>query len=410
MTFPGFVARRLVSASRKSRYFSWISALTMSGIAISVAAMIVVLSVINGFEHELRRRLMVANAHVMLYRFPYGIDNPEAYERTLRERFGDEVVSVGPFVYQETAARYRNLMEPVTVRGVAAAPEGGGLDFSGMVQPRQGLDMVLADDGSGGVAPVILGRDLMGLLGLKEGDVFELISTDDSVVRTPVSFRAIGRLNTGLSSYDRKFILMSMPRAQAFFGMRQAVTGLEIGLREPLRSREIGEAMAAATSLTLKEWQSLNKTLFAAMKTERVVIALIVAMVSLVASFNILTSMFVAVSQKQRDISILKALGASNVQVGMIFLNQGLLLGFAGAAAGIAAAFLLNELLARYEIVKLPEIYILTRLPVEQDPWLFGGVATASLLLAAAATVMPVWLATRVQPGDGFQMRGTLEE
>jgi lipoprotein-releasing system permease protein len=163
--------------------------------------------------------------------------------------------------------------------------------------------------------------------------------------------------------------------------------------------------MISKYSLSIREWQSYNRPLFEAMERERVVILVITAVVAGVASFNILITIFVAVSQRQRDISILKALGASNRQILSLFLKQGLIIGVIGGILGMILAVGISAVLERYQFVDLPDLYLLARLPMSYDWWVYAIVGGLSLLVAVLAGLFPAWQASRVDPVEGF--RGT---
>jgi lipoprotein-releasing system permease protein len=196
---------------------------------------------------------------------------------------------------------------------------------------------------------------------------------------------------------------MSLPTAQRFFNMGHKVTGLEIGLEKPWDSPKIAEKMSAKYTLSIKEWQSFNRPLFEAMQMERVVILLITGLIAGVAGFNILTTIFVAVSQRQRDISILKALGATNRQVLLLFIKQGIYIGVIGGLIGMGLAVLISAVLERYQFVDLPDLYLLARLPVSYEWWVYAVVGVVSLVIAVVAGLFPAWIASSVSPVQGFR-------
>jgi len=165
----------------------------------------------------------------------------------------------------------------------------------------------------------------------------------------------------------------------------------------------VAEQMSAKYSLSIKEWQSFNKPLFEAMRMERVVILLITGLVAGVAGFNILTTVFVAVSQRQRDISILKALGATNRQILILFIKQGIYVGVVGGLIGMVLAVGLCSLLERYQFIDLPDLYLLARLPVAYEWWVYVTVGAVSLAIAVLAGLFPAFMASRVDPVEGFR-------
>jgi lipoprotein-releasing system permease protein len=405
-----FIARRYLQAGKTNRFFSWISVLTISGVAIGVAAMIVVWSVINGFETELRRRFLTANAHIMAYRFPHGMANPDEYAQTISSDFKSVVRGVSPFIHYETMARKESILNAVLVRGIDPERRAKVQTLAVITRPPEALDVLqeeITEAKAGKPVPpipsVIVGTGLLSLLDAEVGDVIELVEPEKNDLGSMKKFKVIGVYDSGLKHYDNKLVLMSIPTAQHFFGMGDRVTGLEIGLAHPNESPRIADEMASKYTLSIREWQSFNRPLFEAMEMERVVILLITAIIAAVASFNILTTIFVAVSQKQRDISILKAIGASNGFVLTLFLKQGAWIGLVGGLVGMVLAVGITKLLESYQFVDLPDLYLLARLPVSYDWWVYLGVATLSLAIAVVAGLFPAWLASRVDPVDGFR-------
>ncbi len=373
--------------------------LSIVGIAIGVAAMIVVLSVINGFEEELRQRFLAANAHVLAYRFPSGIENYASWANKITRDFKDEVKGVSPFVHYETMARGDSSMHSILMRGIHPRQREKVQSLAGLIEPAQALDLLQQEmTQPRGEPQIIIGKGLLRLLGGKIGGLVQLISPHKKSFSQYKNFKVVGVYNSGLKHYDNRVGIVNLHTAQQFFGMGKRVTGVEIGLRTPSDSRLIATRMRATYALSIKEWQSFNRPLFEAMKQERAVISVIVALVALVAIFNIFTTLFVSVSQKLRDISILKSLGATNRQINAIFLQQGCLIGLFGSFFGVVVALLASAFLRRYKIIDLPDIYLLAELPVRFDLRVYAAVCGVSILCCLIAGLYPAQIATRTSP------------
>jgi len=410
MSVTTFIARRYMQAGRNNRFFSWISLLTIAGVAIGVAAMIVVWSVINGFETELRRRFLEANAHIMAYRFPNGMNDPAEWTKDINRDFKGVVSGISPFIHFATMARRDALLHGVLVRGTDPKLRENVQSLTSITRPSSALAILqqeISDDAAGKPAPavpsVIIGSGLLSLLGGKLGETVDLVEPTKESLAAMKKFKIIGVYDSGLKHYDNKLVLMSLPAAQRFFYKNKRVTGLEIGLNKPWDSPVVAEQMSAKYSLSIKEWQSFNRPLFEAMRMERVVILLITGLVAGVAGFNILTTVFVAVSQRQRDISILKALGATNRQILVLFIKQGVYVGIVGGAIGMILAVGLCSLLERYQFIDLPDLYLLARLPVAYEWWVYATVGAVSLAIAILAGLFPAFMASRVDPVEGFR-------
>ncbi len=414
-SFSSFVALRYLKADRKNRFFSWIAILSVAGITISVAAMIVVLSVIDGFETELRDRFLNANAHILAYRYPSGMSNPENWAQMMEKDFGKEITGVSPFIHYETMIKRHSYMHSVLIRGISPRDRAKVQNVRHLVRPAESLDILqqeIDDQNAGKPAPdkpaIIVGVGLLALLDAKVGDEILLISPASESHTEVKAFRIAGIYDSGLKHYDNKLAAMSLVAAQSFFNMPGKVTGVEVGLHEPFDSPRIAAEMEKAYSLSIREWQSFNQPLFNAMEKERVIIALIVALIGIVAGFNILTTIFVSVTQKQRDISVLKALGARNSQIVSLFVKQGITVGAIGGVLGMALALVVARALQKYQFVDLPDPYFLAELPVNYDWRVYIGVAVAGVATCVVAGLVPAMIGARVSPSEGFRGAGRL--
>ena len=407
MSAAPLIARRYLIPGGSSRYLSWMTVLSIVGISIGIAAMIVVLAVINGFETQLRDRFLAANAHILAFQVPTGISDPEEWSKRIKQDFGRDLRGVSPFVHSETMATKDGLMHNILVRGIHPAFRKEAQDLTPYVRPPGALNELNQSfeqgDSYQGLKPIIVGAGLLSILQSKVGDTINLIAPESSSVGEIREFKVVGVYDSGLKHYDNRIGVMALNDAQAFFKMKNRVHGLEIGLKSPKDSTRIAEKMTFKYNLTIKEWQSFNKELFDSMNMERAVIALIVALVGFVAGFNILTTLFITVTQKQRSISVLKALGASNVEILKIFLFQGFLFGTIGALIGVVLAFIISKILETFEIINLPDLYLLARLPVTYDWSVYASMALAGCLICVLAGLYPAWVGSRVNIVEGFR-------
>ncbi|MCX6116007.1 MAG: ABC transporter permease [Proteobacteria bacterium] len=405
-----FIAKRYLTAAKGSGFLSWITVLSISGITIGVAAMIVVLSVINGFETELRKRFLAANAHILAFQYPHGLDNIEQWIQTFDKDFGDELTGISPFVHSETMITKESLMHNVLIRGVDPELRKSVQDYGELITPKNAMDLLqlrMKNIDSTSVPPIVLGSGLATLLNAKVGDVVSLIYPEANQAGELRKYAVVGIYDSGLRHYDNKLGIVALPDAQNLFNMKDRVHGLEIGLKSPNDSILIAARMGDKYTMTVKEWQSFNRPMFEAMKMERSVISLIVALVAFVASFNILTTLFIVVTQKQRSISILKSLGASNGYVMRTFISQGFFIGIVGATLGMALAFIISLILERYQIVDLPDLYLLVKLPIKYDYKVYLSMAAAGAFICLVAGIYPAWVAARLNIVDGFKGRST---
>jgi len=409
--FSNFMALRLLISNRQDNFFSFISLLSVLGIAIGVAAMIVVLSVIDGFETELRNRFLAANSHVLIFRFPSGMTEPDKWQTDVESKFSKDITGVSPFIHMETMAKYKGAMHQVLVRGISPSKRKVQ-DLNKFVRPLTALkpldDEILNPEllATQDVEPsVVLGVGLLKTLGLKDGDTIELLSpTSEDPFGALSKFKIAGTYDSGLAHYDNKLVLMSIPAAQRLFHLEDVVTGLEVGLKAPWKSKDISAKMADEFPyFSVKEWQDYNRNMYDAIELERSVIGLLVAIVALVGGFNILTTLVISVVQRQKAISVLKSLGAKDKQIVNIFVRQGALMGGIGALGGLALALVVSLAIERYQFVKLPEIYLLAKLPMNYDAKVYFGTALGGFLISIFAGIYPAIVASKMEPSQGFK-------
>ena len=301
------------------------------------------------------------------------------------------------------------LMHNILIRGIHPIKRKDAQDLTPLVRPAGALDELKKSFETPELypapKPIIIGSGLLSILQVSVGGTIKLVAPESSSLGELREYKVVGVYDSGLKHYDNRLGIMALNDSQDFFKMKKRVHGLEIGLKNPRDSKSIAEKMSRKYSLTIKEWQSFNKQMFESLQMERAVIALIVALVAFVASFNILTTLLITVTQKQKSISVLKAIGASNWQVQRIFLTQGFFIGSIGAVFGMILALGISKILETFKIVDLPDLYLLARLPVTYDVKVYVSMAIAGCLICVLAGIYPAWAASRVNIVDGFRGR-----
>lgn len=403
------VSLRYLISGHKNKFFGFITILSILGIAIAIAAMIVVLSVINGFETDLRKRFLAANAHILVYQFPSGIKNHGEGIKKIYKNFGKEITGASPFVHMETMGKRDSMLHSVLVRGIDPVLREKVQSLEGLIRPKNALQL-LTDEIKDGVGPetppsVIIGVGLARAMSVKTGETIGLISPmADDPLSSVSDYKVVGIYDSGLSHYDNKLAILSVPSAQKLFNMDKVVTGIEIGMKDPWQSPKLmSKLQAKYPNVSVRQWQDYNKNMFEALKYERGLISILVALVALVGGFNILTTLFVSVVQKGKDIAILKSLGAQNNQIITIFIKQGLIMGIAGSLIGGALAYGCSLLLEKYEFIKLPEIYMLAKLPIEYNPNVYITTCTLGVIISTLAGIIPARNAAKFPPSEGLK-------
>ena len=398
------MARRYLRG-RGRRLLSGITAIAVGGVFVGVAAIIIVLSVENGFHKELKDRILGATPHVIVAKFNYAAlpyDGPADTTQARIERIPG-VASVAPFVYAKTLVRSDNAVEGVAIRGIDPAREGDITDVGGTV-----VEGDFAFDSTG----VVLGVELARVLGLSVGDRVNLASPFGGT-STPLGFiprtrhfRVNGIFDCGMYEYNSSFIYLSLADIQDFLGMEGSITGYEVRVRDVYASTRIARRISMTLGYPFRatDWIAQNRNLFTALRLEKVVTFIVLVLIVLVAAFNIIGMLTMMVMRKTREIGILKAIGARPQTVTRIFIAAGGMIGIIGTTAGAAFGFVISWALNQYRLVSLPgDVYFIKNLPVHMQWQDFVFVCAAALVITFAATIYPALRAARLVPLEAIR-------
>lgn len=404
MRFEIFVARRYLR-SRAGKRFSGITAIAVGGVFVGVAAILIVLSVINGFHKELRERILGATPHIVLTKYsfaPLEYAGPaDTVLRLVAEHPG--VVSVAPFIYSKTLVRSESGVEGVVVRGIDPERETEITDIAGGV-----VEGDFGFDSSG----VLIGLDLARVLGLGVGDRLNIVSpyggksTPLGFVPRTKFFRVNGIFDSGMYEYNSSFVYAALAELQQFLGMEGMVTGYEVRVRDVYGSGRIAKTLTQKLGFPFRatDWIAQNRNLFTALRLEKVVTFIVLVLIVLVAAFNIVGMLTMLVLRKTREIGILKAIGAAPQAVTRVFVYAGLLIGVIGTGLGAAFGFGVSWLLNKYRFVTLPgDVYFIKNLPVEMQWQDFLVVCASALAITLAAAVYPAFRAARLDPVEAIR-------
>ena len=407
--FEWMVAMRYLRARRQEGFISVIAWFSLIGIALGVATLIIVMSVMNGFRQELLTRILGLNGHLSIYGQNYELTGYDPLAEKARKIA--DVVAVTPIVEGQVMATARGVAKGAVVRGI---------------RPRDLVRRALVAENihSGSLAEfkddrVLIGNRLASRLGLVVGDQITLISPKGNVtafgtVPRMRAYRLAGTFEVGMHEYDSSFIFMPLKTAQVYFRLPGAVTNLEIFIDDPDHARQVGRKIMAATGGKgrIHDWQQANSSFFNAIQVERNVMFLILTLIIVVAAFNIISSMIMLVKDKGRDIAILRTMGATRGMIMRIFFLSGASVGIIGTLAGFALglAFAANIETIRQWIQGLTggelfaaEIYFLSQLPAVVDPKEVVVVVLMGLGLSFLATLYPSWRAARLDPAEALR-------
>jgi lipoprotein-releasing system permease protein len=406
----GWRYTRAGRATRRNGFISFISGVSMLGIALGVAALIIVLSVMNGFQKEVRDRMLSVVSHVEVFG-PGGGMLPD-YNRTLAEaRANPEVTGAAPFVAAQSLMARGEDMRGAIVRGIDPALEGQVTDLAATSQPTL-AKLVPGQFG------VVLGGELARNLGVREGDPVTMIApggqvTPAGVVPRLKQMTVVGTFDSGHFEYDSGLVLMHVEDAQRMFRL-EGPSGIRLKLRDLHKARAVAEQLAGSLTggVLIRDWTRQNRTWFAAVQLEKRMMFIILTLIVAVAAFNLVSTLVMTVTDKRADIAILRTLGASPASIMGIFVVQGAAVGVIGTLAGLllglGVALNIDVLVPALENALgasfLPkDIYLISRMPSDPQSGDIVPIAIISLVLAFLATIYPSWRASRVNPAEALR-------
>lgn len=418
-SFELFVARRYLTARGKDTFLSIITLISIGGVAVGVMALVVVISVMNGFEIDLREKILGTTAHItFLHIGREGIDDYPAAAAKVEKVEGVEAVA--PFVFVEGILSSKHDSIGAVIRGVDMASHRkistiedkiveGTMNFD--VARKSELEPKL-----GGYVPprygIVLGVELARNLGVDLNDTVTLISSQ--VIWNPLApvpprlrnFRVVGIFDVGMFEFDSHLAYIDLKTAQEFLGIPGKVNGLEIRVDDVFEAPAVSARINDAVGLPYfaRDWTVTHEQLWAMLALEKHTMFVILTLIILVAAFNILATLIMIVIEKTREIGIMKAMGATNGAVVRIFVLKGFIIGTLGTALGLAAGLGLCHILKKYQFVQLPaEVYALRTLPVVVQPWDVLFICLVALAISVAATIYPAWRAARLEPVEAIQ-------
>ncbi len=397
--FELFIAKRYL-LSRSGKFLSAISVIAISGVFVGVAAILIVLSVLNGFHKELRDRILGITPHIVVTKYSY---EPMMINDTLLNKIKDKVKSFSPVIYAKTLIRSENASDGVLIRGIDPKSEQAVTDIGKMiVQGEFNFD----DNG------VVLGLDLARSLGVTVGDEVTIISPFSSqatplgMIAKSQKFIIRGIFDSGMYEHNSTLVYFDFKELQKFLGMGEAVTGIEARLDNIYSAGKVAEELTRTLGYPYRalDWIMMNRNLFTALRLEKIVTFIVLVLIVLVAAFNIVAMLITMVLRKTKEIGILKAMGTKPNTIVRIFVGVGFLIGVIGTAIGGLFGFIASLLLNRYQFVHLPgDVYFIKNLPVQMQLSDFVLVVACSLLISLLATIYPAYKAARLAPVEAIR-------
>ena len=416
MQFPyeltlGWRYTRAGRATRRNGFISFISGVSMLGIALGVAALIIVLSVMNGFQKEVLDRMLSVVSHIEIYAAGGGaLPNMEASLAKVRQN--PEVVGAAPFIASQALLARGEEMKGAVIRGIDPALESQVTDLM-QGQKNSALDKLIS-----GEFGIVLGGELARSMGVVTGDRVTLVAPSGQVTPAGVVPRlkqmtVVGTFDSGHFEYDSSLALLHLDDAARIFRL-EGPSGIRVKLKDLHQARRVGRQLAEqlGTEVIMRDWTQQNRTWFAAVQLEKRMMFIILTLIVAVAAFNLVSTLVMTVTDKRADIAILRTLGASPRSIMKIFVVQGAMVGvlgtLAGLGLGLVIAFNIDVLVPALERLLqarfLPaDVYLISRMPSDPQSGDIVPIALIALVLSFVATLYPSWRASRVNPAEALR-------
>jgi lipoprotein-releasing system permease protein len=422
MTYELFIGLRYLKVKRKSAFISIITLISTAGVALGVMALIIVLAVMTGFEEDLKDKILGTNAHIVVLSSEGGIAD---YGKLIARLKGVEgVVAATPFIYSQVMLSSGKNVSGVVLRGIDAKTDPQVTNLSKSLIEGKLADLEIAAPAPlVGTAPprpgLIIGKELARNLNLYLGDTVNVISplgniTPLGMVPKLKQFRVVGLFNTGMFEYDSTLAYVALDEAQAFLGLDRTITGIQLKVADVYATGAIARRINHELGFPYfaRDWMQMNKNILFALKTEKMVMFIILTLIVLVAAFGIASTLFMVVMEKTKDIAILKSMGATGRSIMRIFVLEGLIIGVFGTVVGVTGGLLVAfnlepivgviQRVTGFELFS-KDVYYLDRFPSQVVPSDVLLISVTAILISFLATLYPSWQASRMAPAEALR-------
>ncbi|HEX7094096.1 MAG TPA: lipoprotein-releasing ABC transporter permease subunit [Nitrospiraceae bacterium] len=411
-----FVGLRYLRAKRRNRTISLNTVVSIAGITLGVAALIGTVGIMTGFKEDIQAKILGTTAHIIVQdRIKDGMSDYDPVTKQVATVPG--VVAATPFVLKQVLLTTQSGVQGIVIRGIDPQREGTVTELAKNLSSGQLADLSrpvkvkqspIDDPTSPAVETekpgIILGKELALRLGVFVGDTVNVVSPVGPIsaigmvpkIRT---FALVALFQSGMFEYDSSLAYIDLAEAQKFFNMGQTVTGIEIKVTDVFRAAETARSVEQSLGFAYgaRDWMQMNRNLFSALKLEKTMMFLLLVLITIVASFNIVSTLTMIVTEKQKEIAILKAMGATRKSIRRIFMLNGLIIGLSGTAIGIPLGYAFLWLIQTFWTFD-PTVYYISRIPVHVQAMDVFLVAGSAIVISFAATVYPSLQAAKLEP------------
>ncbi len=405
--FETYIALRYLMAKHKNRFINIVTVFSIGGILVGVGAILVVVSIMNGMEDEIRGRIIGTTAHITVYSFKK--EGLSDWQSVMDRLLGfPDVVGASPVVYAKGAIAGPKSSDGVMIRGVDPQLERRTSIIPDAIYWGK-FELVDSDTA---LPTIVLGRYLAGEINAKPQDTVSLFvlkySSKSLMSGRPAvkKFVVSGIFESGMYDFDAALCYIPLTRAQRIFGLKNAISGIQLRIRNFYDAREVAKKIEQALGFPYYAvpWSETNKNLFSWMTLEKWGMFLVLALIIAVAAFNIVSTLMMVVMEKTVDIGILKAMGATDRSLVKIFLFQGLLVGAVGTVLGVLIGGAIVWVQRTYHIISLPpDVYSISSLPMQLRYWDVIAVVVLSMAVSIISAIYPAWRAAKLKPVDAIR-------
>ncbi|HHG74498.1 MAG TPA: ABC transporter permease [Persephonella sp.] len=385
--------------SLRSKSLSFMTVISFIGITVGVSALLITLAVMSGFQWGLKEKILETSPHIVIFKMTGSFTE----YKSLYEYFASikDIQGYQPFIYSQALASKGGNVKSVNIRGVDPEKDKKIMKVNRKIIAGKYDDLKKENH-------VLIGKDVAVFLDVWVGDSFRIMSPFGR--KTPLGYLpkikkvyVAGIVDFGMYEYDSTYIQMKIEEAQKFFDMKGAVTGIQIKLKDPYRADIVKKQLEKYISYPylIRTWMDLNKSLFQALQLEKLAMFLVIALIVLVASFNVSSLLITKAREKRKDIAILKTIGADSGFILKTFLWQGMLIGISGTIFGTLLGFTVIYFADTYQLVKLdPEVYMIEYLPLKTSIFDIGAVFISSLGICFVSSILPAYFASKDIPAE----------
>lgn len=411
MRYEILIGLRYLKSKRKQLFISLITWISIGGVAVGVMTLIVVLAVMSAFEEDIKEKILGTNSHIIIQRLSgsYMNNYKEMVER-IRSIDNINIKGVSPFIYNQVMLSTESNVAGIVIRGIDIKSAGDVTDIKRYIKYGSINNLIIEKPYDG----IIIGKELFNTFGINIGDEITALSplgrmTPMGMVPKVKKFTLVGVFDSGMFEFDSSMAFISLRSAQNLFNIGDSVNGIEVGLYNVYKAEEVGRHIQEKIGFEygVRTWMQMNKNLFSALKMEKIVMFIILALIIVVAAFNIVSTLIMVVMEKGKDIAILRAMGAGRLNIMFIFAIEGIIIGLVGTIAGVISGYSLVPFINNiadlieemFDIDIFPsDIYYLDRLPAKIEIADVTLIALTALLVTFIAAIYPAWRASKVDP------------